>query len=48
LQILKLNLSGLLLGASALLIGVGIGLQQIHLKELKKQKTDLNKYQSLD
>ncbi len=29
LQILKLNLSGLLLGASALLIGVGIGLQQI-------------------
>jgi small-conductance mechanosensitive channel len=29
LQILNLNLSGLLLGASALLIGVGIGLQQI-------------------
>lgn len=29
LQILQLNLHGLLLGASALLIGVGIGLQQI-------------------
>jgi small-conductance mechanosensitive channel len=29
LQFLKLNLGGLLLGASALLIGVGIGLQQI-------------------
>lgn len=29
LQLLHLNLSGLLLGASALLIGVGIGLQQI-------------------